>query len=235
MKDAPNTIKKPNNITPAQAATLATGALTAGLGIWVGLNVPVPEGDKVTPKDEWVIVFGGAGSVGRCAVQLLVASGFKVIATASSRSKQEVLGLGAKTVDYKQSAADQVEEILRLSDGNFSRIFDATSASDLTVANELFKKVSGTKYFTTTGQADVEGLDTHHINLGMLGRPGTEDLSATVSKHIRLIEKLIVNGQLTPQAYEIVGEGLEALAEAHKFQQSGGGGSKKVLVQIENE
>jgi NADPH:quinone reductase-like Zn-dependent oxidoreductase len=233
LKDAMVTIKKPDNITPVEAATLGTGALTAGLGIWIGLNVPLPAGDKVAQSDEWAIVFGGAGSVGRCAVQILVACGFKVIATASSRSTREVSNLGATAVDYKQSAADQVEEILRISGGKFTRIFDATSAPELKVAQELFSKVTGDKFLTTTGQGSVDNAKTHSINLGMLGRPGQDELNAGLRKQIPIIERLIETGQLVPQAYEIVGEGLDAIVQAHSFQQSGRGGNKKVLVQIQ--
>ena len=235
LKDAIVTINKPDNITPAEATTLGTGAMTAGLGVWSGLDVPLPAGDKVGQGDEWVIVFGGAGSVGRCAVQILVACGFKVIATASSRSTQEVTNLGAATVDYKQPVDDQVAEILRISGGNFRRIFDATSAPDLKVAQELFSKVSGDKFLTTTGQASVDNAKSHNITLGPLGRPGQGELNAALRKQINVIEKLIENGQLVPQAYEVAGEGLDAIIHAHEVKQSGAGGTKKILVHIQGE
>jgi NADPH:quinone reductase-like Zn-dependent oxidoreductase len=235
LKDAVVTAKKPDNITSVQAATLGTGSMTAGLGIWHGLNVPLPDGDKVAKKDEWAIVFGGAGSVGRCAAQILIACGYKVAATASSRSKQEVSDFGATPVDYKQSAEDQVDEIMKLTGGQFARIYDATSATDLSVADALFSKVSGDKYFATTGQSAAKGAKTFNINLGQLGRPGQEEVSNELRTHINVIERFIKDGQLTPQSYEIVGEGLDAVVDAHKFKQGGGGGSKKVLVQIATE
>lgn len=239
LKDAAVTLKKPDNLTPAQAAAVGTGALTAGLGIWEGLNVPLPDGSEVPQVDEWVIVFGGAGSVGRATVQVLLACGFKVVATCSSRSKQDLEDLGAATVDYKQPESDQVEEIWRLTGGKFARAYDATSAEDPTVAKELFKRVQGDKFFATTndwsGPSDFEGGKTYQIALGPIGRPAATELNAVLQNHIPIVQRLIASGQVAPQAYEIVGEGFDAAIHAHKYQSAGKGGNQKVLVQLLKE
>lgn len=239
LKDAAVTLKKPSNLTPVQAATIGVAAQTAGLGVWEGLNVPLSDGSKASQKDEWAIVFGGAASVGKAAVQLFLAAGFKVVATCSSRSKQDVEKLGAITVDYKQPEADQVEEIWRLTGGNFCRIYDATSADDPKVAKELFKRLKGDKFFATTndwsGPSDFEGGKTYNVELGPIGRPGATELNAVLQKHSPVILKLLENGLLTPQEYEVAGEGFDAAIKAYDYHSSGKAGSKKVLVQIQQE
>lgn len=58
--------------TLQQGATLGVGTYTAALGLYDGLAVELPD-PNVLPsiKDEWVVVLGGAGSVGQYAVQVL--------------------------------------------------------------------------------------------------------------------------------------------------------------------
>ena len=57
--------------TLQQGATLGAGSYTAALGLFDGLNLELPDPDALPSiRDEWVIVFGGAGSVGQYAVQV---------------------------------------------------------------------------------------------------------------------------------------------------------------------
>lgn len=78
----------PDNLTTAEAATVGVGFYTACLGVFVGLNIPIPEDPKILPPatNEWVLVLGGSSSVGKFALQLLRALGYKVVATCSPRS-----------------------------------------------------------------------------------------------------------------------------------------------------
>jgi NADPH:quinone reductase-like Zn-dependent oxidoreductase len=70
-----------------KACTLGVATYTAGLGIFKELKLPVPTpGETPALKDEWILVFGGASSVGKAAVQIAKSLGFKVIATGSSGS-----------------------------------------------------------------------------------------------------------------------------------------------------
>lgn len=85
--DASVTIPKPANISLAQASASGVGLLTASLGVFDGLQVPLPNASSLPDtRGEWALVFGGAGSVGQFAVQLLKVSGFKVVATCSTKS-----------------------------------------------------------------------------------------------------------------------------------------------------
>lgn len=93
--DAHLTIPKPANLSFAQASATGVGILTAAIGVSQDLKVPLEEILKSpAPKDEWALVFGGAGSVGQFVVQLLKLSGFKVLTTCSPKST-EVRSFGA--------------------------------------------------------------------------------------------------------------------------------------------
>lgn len=85
--DAEVTIPKPSKITLPEAATAGVGILTAFLGIFDGLKIPLIDPENLpAPKDQWVLIFGGASSVGKAAVQTLKACGYKVVTTCSEKS-----------------------------------------------------------------------------------------------------------------------------------------------------
>ncbi|WP_336645021.1 NADP-dependent oxidoreductase [Microbacterium sp. USHLN186] len=58
-----------------------------------------------------VLIHGGAGGVGSFAVQIAVASGARVIATASERNHEYVRGLGGEPVVYGDGLAERVREM----------------------------------------------------------------------------------------------------------------------------
>lgn len=87
--DAQITFPKLGNLTHAQASATGAGLLTAVLGIFDHLHVPLLSPSNLpapNSRNEWALVFGGAGSVGQFAVQFLKLSGFKVIVTCSPKS-----------------------------------------------------------------------------------------------------------------------------------------------------
>lgn len=49
-------------------------------------------------KEEWVLVYGGAGSVGQFAVQLAHLAGYKVVTTASPKNHELLKSYGADAV-----------------------------------------------------------------------------------------------------------------------------------------
>lgn len=47
------------------------GEKTASLGLFIGLRIPLPDPKALPePKDEWILILGGAGSVGQYAIQV---------------------------------------------------------------------------------------------------------------------------------------------------------------------
>ena len=85
--------RRPDSMTPVQAAAVPMVGLTA----WQAFH----ERAKVQPGSR-VLIHGGAGSVGAAAVQVAVAAGAHVIATASARDAEMLREMGvAEVIDYR--------------------------------------------------------------------------------------------------------------------------------------
>lgn len=238
--DARVALPKPKNITLQEAATLGVASMTAALGLFDGLHIPVPD-PKNLPKarDQWLVVFGGASSVGKVVIQLAQASGYNVIASSSAGSAELIRSLGAVPFNYKDSPEQQLQEVLKITSGNFSRIYDAIAADDLTIVKSLFESSTSTdKYFTTTNDwnptiKDFSAARTNVIALGAIGRPDAEDLNSKLEKYVPCIVGLIESGKLKPAEYQVIGDGgLEDAIAAYHHQTSGAGGSRKVLAKL---
>jgi NADPH:quinone reductase-like Zn-dependent oxidoreductase len=77
----------PQNLSLAEVAGMGVGLLTATVGVFTHLAVPLVDVDSLPePRNEWALVFGGSGSVGQFAVQLLKLAGFQVVTTSSAKS-----------------------------------------------------------------------------------------------------------------------------------------------------
>lgn len=91
--EAKDVIKKPTNISLAQAAALPLVSLTA----WQALF------DSISLKEgETILIQGGSGGVGSMALQFAKAIGAKVLTTSSAQKLEYVRRLGASiAIDYK--------------------------------------------------------------------------------------------------------------------------------------
>jgi len=243
LMDTQVTIPKPSNISVPQSATIGVGILTASLGLFNGLHLALPSGSGTVSgaKDEWVVVLGGASSVGKSAVQLARASGYSVIASCSPKSAGTLSNLGAASFDYKAPLEEQVKVVMDKTGGKVGHIFDAVATDDPVVAKALFRvSTAPAKYFATTndwsGISDFEGGKTHGIGLGNIGRPDATELNAKLETYIPIIVKMFEAGLVRPSEYEEIGSGgFDDAIKAYKHQISGAGGSKKVVVKIQNE
>jgi len=93
----------PDHLSYVDAAVVPLGLTTAACGLFqsdlLALDLP-----SATPKalGQWVIICGGATSVGGNAIQLAAAAGYSVVATASPKNFDYVKSLGAAYVfDYR--------------------------------------------------------------------------------------------------------------------------------------
>jgi len=207
------------------------------------LKIPLSavEHANYTLKDEWILVLGGASSVGKSAVQIAHAAGYRVLTSCSPSSGPLMEKLGAEWFSYKDSLEEQVRTVLTKTNGKVSKIFDAVAGDDPLLAKELFKQNGEEqKYFATTndwsGITDFEGGKTYCIELGEVGRPEASELNWKIEQYISVCTKLLEEGKLVPSEYAAVGEGgFAAAIEAYKYQQSGKAGNKKVVVRIQDE
>lgn len=110
-------VKRPDTLSPAEAAGLPFGAMTA----WHFLQKA-----KVGPKDA-VLIYGASGAVGTAAVQMAKYLGAEVTAVCSSANVDWVKALGADTViDYTTTPPKDLP-------GRYDVIFETVNKTDLKV------------------------------------------------------------------------------------------------------
>ncbi|KWU41785.1 NAD(P)-binding protein [Rhodotorula sp. JG-1b] len=149
-------IKKPDNLSFQQAATLPLATFTA-------LNSLVATGGLKHGANQRVLINGGSGGVGVYAVQIARAYGAHVVTTCSSASRDLVQSLGADEIlDYKERPlVEQLKE--KYSSDPFDIIFDtATGDAELYHQSPHYLKKKGIF-------VDVVGPQHHLIGHGYLG------------------------------------------------------------------
>ncbi|KAI6774469.1 hypothetical protein HG531_001318 [Fusarium graminearum] len=126
------TFLRPDHLDPITAVTLLAGGGTAMDGLFnvlgYGFSPADIPGDN--PKDEPILIWGGAGSVGQAAIQLAKAAGFyPIITTASTQNHETLKGLGAShTFDYKSpTVTKDIRSLLESSGWLLKTVFDAVS------------------------------------------------------------------------------------------------------------
>ena len=95
----------PDDLSYTEASVIPLGVTTAACGLFqsnlLALKLPTPSSKA---RDQWVVICGGATSVGSNAIQLAVAAGYSVVATASPKNFDYVKSLGAThTFDYRSN------------------------------------------------------------------------------------------------------------------------------------
>jgi NADPH:quinone reductase-like Zn-dependent oxidoreductase len=196
---------KPAELSFEEAAALPLAGLTAHqaletLGVRGG---------------ETFLVGGGSGGVGHLAVQLAVARGARVIATASERNQDFLRELGADPIDYTQG---DVPALVRERTGNGG----ADATLDLFGGDgreEAFASLRSGGRLASVAQPPPEpreGYEVHYIFV----RPDGDEL--------RELAGLVRGGQLRPHIEEVFP--LERAAEAHERLEGGHVRGKLVLT-----
>jgi NADPH:quinone reductase-like Zn-dependent oxidoreductase len=135
----------PDSLAFEQAVVLPLAVSTASAGLYRRdyLNLPLPSADDVKSTGQVLLVWGGASSVGATTIQLAVASGLTVFATASEANREFVQSLGADTIfDYRSPTV--VEDITDALKGtNFAGVFDAISERpSFTAVSEILDRLN---------------------------------------------------------------------------------------------
>jgi NADPH:quinone reductase-like Zn-dependent oxidoreductase len=91
------------------------------------LGLPLPQATNPKSVNKVLLVWGGSSSCGSTSIQLAVASGVTVIATASSRNHAFVRSVGASTVlDYADGGViEKLVEAIKGTPGEFAGALDA--------------------------------------------------------------------------------------------------------------
>lgn len=153
----------PKDLSFQQGATLGVGTYTACLGLLGGLKLKIPDSlDTTAERDEWVVILGGAGSVGQYSVQIAKALGYKVVATCSQKTSNLVQGLGANSViDYKQKEEDQLQALKEITGGNFFGVWDSVASSDQMAVSVRSRIAPSVPFFELRMCRDYFGRETY--------------------------------------------------------------------------
>ena len=222
--------KIPDSMSFEEGSVLALGLLTAASGlylpIYLGLKYPSLD---VKQGDEYLLVWGGASSVGSNAIQLALNSGYRVITTCSTKNAAYCENLGAeKAFDYNSETV--INDLVEFMKGKqIVGIFDAISRFGTVEKCVEVAHKSGTKKVATV----VPGTESGH----------TPDVDVTgVFMHMKEEEAPKILAEYMPKALEIgrykakpdplvVGTGLGNAQKALDTAKAGVS-AKKVVVSL---
>ncbi|TDZ31079.1 Trans-enoyl reductase ACTTS2 [Colletotrichum spinosum] len=238
----------PKNVELKGAATVGAAFATATQAMYRRLRLPRP-GDAIT--GEWLLIYGGATSVGDYAIQLAKLSGLKVVTTASPRNHDRLKSLGADAVfDYR---GDWVEAVKELTGGKLQKAFDTVCQDDSTlkIAETLshsaedhivvlvpafpqakeeiarvnpHAKVEWTMVFTVFGKAiPLVGFDN-------VGGETPED-KRLWEEFLRLLPQFLEKGQVKTNRTKELG-GLGSISEGFKLLEEGKVSNEKLVHKI---
>jgi NADPH:quinone reductase-like Zn-dependent oxidoreductase len=149
-----------------RAVVLPLSISTAAAGLYQKNYLALPYPSTAPVKSgKSILVWGGSSSVGSSAIQLAIATGLDVAATASSRNLEYVRALGVKwAFDYsKESVVNDIVETLQGSE--FVGAFDAISSPEtLKSTADIVSKLDGGKIATVL--ATPAGLPSNVSAIG---------------------------------------------------------------------
>ena len=187
----------------------AAGLLLAGGTAWHLLtNTGVGTGDTV-------LIHGGSGGVGLMAVQLAVARGARVIATASPARHDQLRGYGAEPVAYGAGLADRVRAI-----GTVDAALDLVGTDEaLDTSVELVadrSRIATIADFARAGELGIPALT---------GADGGQEIRDASRAELLA---LAADGKLKVTVDKVFP--LHEAPEAHRYLQTGHARGKVVLV-----
>jgi NADPH:quinone reductase-like Zn-dependent oxidoreductase len=196
---------KPSNLSFEEAAAIPLAGLTAHQAL-----------DALAVRGgETLFVGGGSGGVGHFAIQLGVARGARVIATASERNLDFVRELGADPIDYKatEDIPARVRELL--ADDGADAALDLFGGDYREQAFESLRRGGRLASVARPPPEPRDGYEVHYVFV----RPDGEGL--------RYLCDLATAGKLRPHVEEIFP--LERVADAHERIEDGHVRGKLVL------
>ncbi|KAI9034990.1 zinc-binding alcohol dehydrogenase family protein [Aspergillus affinis] len=223
----------PDSLSFEQAAVLPISISTAATGLYSpdNLNLPLPS-ENPKPTGKTLLLWGGASSVGTIVIQLAVASGLKVVATASPANHQFLKDLGASAVfDYKSPSV--VEDIVKeLQGSEIAGIYDAITTDQSLEPVAAIARLIGSHDIATVNyrESSPEGVNFKMVICYALAFSPHEKIGEAVWGEF--VPKALASGQLQAKLDPfVVGHGLSEIQRAVDLQKAGIS-AKKVVVTL---
>ncbi|OJJ80958.1 zinc-binding alcohol dehydrogenase family protein [Aspergillus glaucus CBS 516.65] len=223
----------PDSLTFEQAATLPLAVSTASVGLYLpdNLGLPLP---STSPESigKTLLVWGAASSVGATAVQLAVASGLRVIATASPANHQFIKDLGASAVfDYRSpTVVNDIVNELRGKEiaGAYDTISEEATFGPLSAIAEELGGLPAASVLPYENPS--EAFKPKFVTASSIVTVPNEKIGQAIWEDY--VPKALASGQLQGKPDPVVvGHGLDKIQHAFDVQKAGVSG-KKIIVTL---
>ncbi|THZ80597.1 oxidoreductase [Aureobasidium pullulans] len=224
----------PDSLSYVDAAVIPLGAGTASCGLFqkdqLALKYPSLSSK---PTGQTVLIWSGATSVGLSAIQLAVAAGYEVIATASPKNFELVRSFGATEVlDYNVDSTTLVEQLATVfEDKTFAGVLHTAgeAADAVAICADLFPKINGNKFFTTTVQLPTSMPADMKYNRVFASAITNSGVGEAI--FVNYLPQALAEGKYksAPKA-EVVGNGLESLQKGLDILRKGVSAKKLVVT-----
>jgi NADPH:quinone reductase-like Zn-dependent oxidoreductase len=232
----------PNDVAFTDAVVLPLGLATCCGALFSTeyLGVDPPKASAPVPvgkMDQVIVVWGGASSVGSCAVQLCAAAGLTVLTTVSPKNYKYAKDIGAaETFDYNDDMI--VKKLVEATHGkNVIGAYDAISSeSSLAACVDFLHAVGGGKLSLTLANTKLpdlpEGVKVVSGRPPLQGPDGQKPIWMQVWSDF--LSTGLQNGKLKakPDAHILKG-GLESLQEGLNMVRKGVSANKIVVELVE--
>jgi NADPH:quinone reductase-like Zn-dependent oxidoreductase len=212
---------KPSKLSMRQAAALPLIFITAWEGLIHGTDLA---------SERTVLVLGGSGGVGHMAIQIAVASGAKVFATASASKADFIRGLGATPIDRAQPVEAFVQE--HTQGKGFEVVYDTVGGEALDQAFHSVAKfghVVSCLGWGTHALAPLSFKAAHYAGvftlLPLLTGEGREHHGAILREATRLAEAGKLIPHVDPREFA-----LDQAEQAHELVRTRGNDGKVVVT-----
>jgi NADPH:quinone reductase-like Zn-dependent oxidoreductase len=176
----------PDTLSYEQACVVPLGLLTAACGLFqkdaLGLELPTMDSQ---PRDQWVILAGGATSVGCNAIQLAKAAGYSVVTTSSPKNFSYMRSLGADLVFDYNSATLTRDIIAALQGKKVAGAMAIGSGSALTCMDALAETNSRKFVANISAPVPFASVKGNRISLPTFARLGIVMLRSTLAMRRR--------------------------------------------------
>ncbi|KAK2763969.1 hypothetical protein FQN54_009588 [Arachnomyces sp. PD_36] len=223
-------VKIPDSLSYEQASVFPMCLATAAAGLFEEdqLALPYATFPPRNPTGEYVLITGGASSVGCNAIQLAVAAGYQVITTSSAKNFDFVKRLGAShAFDYNDpNHSTQIKDLLK---GKTLAGALSISRGTFPTCTDVVQHSEGRKFVSNAVPFDdpvPDGIRTGTIFACTIVDNGIAD-----AIYRDFIPQALADGSfiVAPEP-QVAGAGLESLEAAMALQKKGVSASKVVVT-----
>lgn len=233
-------------ISHEEAATMGCSFWTAVQALFHPTRLALVEPPNKVGKAEWVLIYGGSGSVGMFATQLAHIAGYKVVTTASPRNFELCKSLGADAVfDYRDP--DVVKKIKEATGDSIHKALDAISeASSQKITIEAFAPGPG-KIVTILPPKDEARALRQDVTIQgtliytSLGRefdlrgsvyPASPEDRAHMAQFLKQVPELVSSGKIKPNRVKLWEGGLYGINDGLQYMIEGKNSGEKIVYRL---